>query len=75
MAFLSVSRGCTLQHAIIDYSVQLIQVHPRLANKIHSEHLVVSRIGRKSKIRNDVEYTPSSGSRGIQISSLAVAKE
>jgi hypothetical protein len=67
LAFLSVSGECTLKHAIFDHSLQLIQVHPRLANRIHS--------GRESKIRNDSEYTPSSGSRGIQISSVAVAKE
>jgi hypothetical protein len=52
----------------------LQEVLPRLTNRIRSEHVVVSRIGRKLKLRSDVEYIPSSRSRGIHISSLSVAK-
>ena len=37
-----------------------------LTHRMRSEHLVARRIGRKSKIRNEVEYAASSRSRGIQ---------
>jgi hypothetical protein len=74
VAFLNVFGDCILERAIFDHSLQLIEVHPWLVNRIHSEHLIVSRTGRESKIRNEAEYTPSGGSRGIHISSVAVAK-
>jgi hypothetical protein len=34
---------------------------PRLTNRMCSEYLIVSGIGRKSKIRNEVDLQPSVG--------------
>lgn len=45
-----------------------------LANRISSQHLVEIRIGRKLKIRNEVEYTPSSRSREVKISGFSAAE-
>jgi hypothetical protein len=41
-------------------------------NRIRSRHLVLSRIGSWLKIRSEVEYTPSSRSRGNRISNFCV---
>jgi hypothetical protein len=34
---------------------------PRLTNRMCSEHLITSGIGRKSKIQNEVDMQPSAG--------------
>jgi hypothetical protein len=58
------------KHLTFQYNIHTLQ----RTSKIYSEHLVLSLIDRKPKIRNGMEFTQSSRSTGIHIIKLSVAK-